>query len=69
MGLLFLFIFQAVYIYIAIILIILPAWLIYKKAGLKGWLSLTAFIPILGPTIVLIILAFARWPATDDIAV
>jgi hypothetical protein len=36
-------------------------WRIFTKAGLTGALSLIAFVPAIGPIIVLCILAFSDW--------
>ena len=40
-----------------------PAWRIFGRAGMPAPLSLLILIPIIGPFVVLAILAFARWPA------
>ena len=50
-------------IFIAIIglLVILPYWKIFSKAGFSGWLSLTQLVPALN-IVVLFYLAFAEWP-------
>ena len=36
-------------------------WRIFTKAGLAGPLALLVLLPVLGPIVVLCILAFARW--------
>lgn len=43
-------------------LVILPFWLICKKAGFHGALSLLVLVPI-GNIILLFVLAFMEWPA------
>jgi len=47
------------------LLLVVPLWVIYKKAGKNPAFSLFLFIPFLGFLIVGIILAFSRWPATE----
>lgn len=47
--------------FIAMLIIIVPVWKIFSKAGLHPALSLLLFIPAIGPIIVLLILAFADW--------
>ena len=42
------------------ILVLIPHWFIFKKAGFSPWLSLLMFIPILN-LFMLYFLAFARW--------
>ena len=41
---------------------LVPFWIICQKVGISPVLSLAALIPLLGPLIVLAVLAFARWP-------
>lgn len=43
------------------VVVILPFWKIFTKAGFTGWLSLTEIIPILN-IVMLFYLAFAEWP-------
>jgi hypothetical protein len=43
------------------VVVILPFWKIFAKAGFPGALSLTQIVPILN-IIVLFYLAFAEWP-------
>lgn len=45
---------------ITIILIFIPYWFIFKKAGFTPWLSLLMFVP-LGNIVMLYVLAFSRW--------
>ena len=47
------------------VIVILPFWKIFSRAGFSGWLSLTQLVPLLG-TIVLFYLAFAEWPALKE---
>ncbi|HUC63768.1 MAG TPA: hypothetical protein VMF53_17630 [Alphaproteobacteria bacterium] len=48
---------------IAVVLIV-PLWRIFRRAGLNPAFSLLVLIPLLGSLAVLAILAFAPWPAT-----
>jgi hypothetical protein len=43
------------------VVVILPFWFIFTKAGFSGWLSLTQIIPLVN-VIALFYLAFAEWP-------
>jgi hypothetical protein len=48
------------------IVVIIPYWFIFKKAGFSGFLALLMFVPLIN-VIMLYFLAFARWnvvPAT-----
>ena len=45
--------------------VILSLFVICRKTGLDGWISLIAIIPYFGPMIVAVILARSRWPAVD----
>ena len=47
---------------ITCVLVILPFWKIFSKAGFSGWLSLTQVVPILN-FVVLFYIAFKDWPA------
>ena len=44
------------------IIVILPFWLIFKKAGYPGAIGLLAIIPFAG-IVLLYVLAFAPWPS------
>lgn len=48
------------------LLLILPFWMIFKKAGFSKWLSLTMIVPVLG-IIALFYLAFAEWPIQKEL--
>lgn len=52
-------------IIIALVIVVLPFWKIFSKAGFSGWLSLLMFIP-LANLIMIWYLAFAKWPALDS---
>ncbi|MCL6606422.1 MAG: hypothetical protein K6T94_26485 [Paenibacillus sp.] len=43
------------------ILVIVPFWKIFVKAGFPGWLSLVLLIPVFG-VLIIYYLAFAKWP-------
>ena len=51
------------FILIGMVIIIIPAWFICKKAGFSPWLSLICLIPSFGLLILLYVLAFAEWPS------
>jgi hypothetical protein len=48
------------------LLVILPYWKIFSKAGFSGWWSLTLIVPILN-FIMLFYLAFAEWPVHREL--
>jgi nicotinamide riboside transporter PnuC len=48
-------------VFVALV-IVLPYWKIFAKAGFPGWLSLTMIIPGVN-LLALFYLAFAKWPA------
>jgi hypothetical protein len=43
------------------VVLILPFWMIFSKAGFSGWMSLTQVVPVVN-VIALFYLAFAEWP-------
>ena len=43
------------------VVIILPFWFIFSKAGYSGWLSLLMVVPIIN-IVTLYFLAFSTWP-------
>lgn len=45
--------------------LVYPLWRIFSRAGLAPALSLFVFVPLVGGLIVLAVLAFSRWPATE----
>lgn len=47
----------------ALVIVVLPFWLICKKAGFSPWFSLLNFIPF-GSLILLYVLAFVDWKVT-----
>jgi hypothetical protein len=45
------------------IVVVLPFWFLFKRAGFHPPMSLLAFVPLgIGPIALLFILAFAPWP-------
>lgn len=49
------------FLFLGGVVVILPFWLIFSKAGFSGWMSLTQVIPIVN-VVALFYLAFAEWP-------
>lgn len=45
---------------IGIVVMLIPYWFIWKKAGFSPWLSLLMFVPLLN-LVMLYVLAFAEW--------
>ena len=52
---------ELVIIAVVSVIVVLPFWKIFAKAGFPGTLSLTQLVPILN-VIVLFYVAFAEWP-------
>ena len=50
------------------IIVIIPYWFIFKKAGFSGFLALLMFVPLIN-VIMLYFLAFARWNVVPAAAV
>lgn len=48
-----------------VVVIVLPFWKIFSKAGFSGWLSLLLLLPLVN-LVVLYVVAFVRWPARRD---
>jgi uncharacterized membrane protein YhaH (DUF805 family) len=49
-----------IFILIGIVIILVPYWMIWKKAGFSPWLSLLMFVPLVG-IVMLYVLAFMEW--------
>ena len=47
------------------LLLIVPSWRIFERAGFSGLLSLFHLVPVVGPFIVMAILAFSDWPSGE----
>jgi hypothetical protein len=52
------------YLVMALVFII-PTWRICRRAGFSGALSLVHLVPLIGPFIVMGVLAFSTWPAGE----
>lgn len=52
--------FVPILILAAVIIAIIPYWMIWKKAGFSPWFSLLMFVPLVN-IIALYVLAFSRW--------
>ena len=44
------------------LLLIVPSWRIFERAGYSGLHALFHLVPVIGPFIVMAILAFGDWP-------
>ena len=44
------------------LLLIVPSWRIFERAGYSGLYALFHLVPVIGPFIVMAILAFGDWP-------
>jgi hypothetical protein len=53
-------VFMPIVILIAIVVALIPYWMIWKKAGFSPWLSLLMFVPMVN-IVALYVLAFAQW--------
>jgi len=54
---------------ITIVVLVIPYWMIWKKAGFSPWLSLLVVIPLVN-LVMLYVLAFSEWkvaPATPAV--
>ncbi len=49
------------FILLAIAILMVPCWIILKKAGFTPWLALLCIVPSLGTLVLLYVLAFAQW--------
>jgi hypothetical protein len=47
------------------LLLIVPSWRILERAGFSGLLSLFHLVPVVGPFVVMAILAFSEWPSGE----
>lgn len=50
-----------------VLLLIVPVWRIFRRAGFHPALSLVMFIPGVGIVIAALLLAFRRWPAVTPV--
>jgi len=47
------------------LVLIIPTWRICTRAGFSGALSLFHLVPLIGPFIVMAVLAFSDWPSGE----
>jgi hypothetical protein len=47
------------------LLLVIPTWRIFVRAGFSGALSLLHFVPVVGLLVVMAILAFSDWPSGE----
>ena len=52
---------EIIFISPILILLVLPFWKIFSKAGFSGWWSLSVLLPIIN-LLAIYILAFSKWP-------
>ena len=64
LGSLLMFGIVVVHLLTALVLII-PTWRICTRAGFSGALSLFHLVPLIGPFIVMAVLAFSDWPSGE----
>jgi uncharacterized membrane protein YhaH (DUF805 family) len=58
--------FSIAFIYFLLsLLIIIPTWRVFRRAGFSGALSLLHLVPGIGMLVVMAILAFSTWPAGE----
>ncbi len=48
------------------VIILIPLWRIFQRAGLAPALALLALIPVFGAMVVVLILAIARWSPSGE---
>ena len=48
------------------LIVIYPLWRIHERAGFAPATSLLIFVPFLGGVVIYLMLAFRRWPNTED---
>ncbi|HTZ89012.1 MAG TPA: hypothetical protein VMA71_01650 [Alloacidobacterium sp.] len=53
-------VFMPFFVLIGAIIVIIPYWMIWKKAGFSPWFSLLMFVPLVN-LVMLYVLAFAEW--------
>lgn len=49
-----------IFFLIGAVIVIVPFWMIYKKAGFSPWMSILICVPLVG-VIMLYVLAFSQW--------
>ncbi len=53
-------VFLPIFILIGMAIVVIPYWMIWKKAGFSPWFSLLMFVPLVG-IVMLYVLAFSDW--------
>ena len=61
LGTFFLLALLVVHVLFALLLIV-PSWRICERAGFSGLIALFHLVPVIGPFIVMAVLAFGDWP-------
>jgi hypothetical protein len=61
LGTFFLFALLVIHVLFSLLLIV-PSWRICERAGYSGLISLFHLVPVIGPFIVMAVLAFGDWP-------
>jgi hypothetical protein len=51
---------------VVMVLVIVPAWRVFARAGLAPALSLLVFVPFVGLFIAGVVLALRRWPSLES---
>ncbi len=51
---------------VSLVLMVAPFWMLWKRTGHSGWISLTMLVPFLN-LIMLYVLAFKSWPIEKDL--
>jgi len=52
----------ALFYFLLSLLVIIPTWRIFNRAGFSGALALFHLVPVVGQLVVMAILAFSTWP-------
>lgn len=52
---------------LAAVVVVVPLWRIFTRAGLHPALALLVFLPLFGGAAVLLVLALSRWPRTEGL--
>ena len=61
LGTFFLVALLVVHVLVSLVLIV-PSWRILERAGYSGLIALFHLVPVIGPFIVMAVLAFGEWP-------
>ena len=61
LGTFFLMALLVVHVLVSLLLIV-PSWRICERAGFSGLIALFHLVPVIGPFIVMAVLAFGDWP-------